>query len=98
AFPPVTDDHTVPAAGEDGHRAVTAAPGSPASAELVVRARELLAASPEPIGRRQLAKKLDVSEHQARRLLAVLPTQPDGATTDTSVLAVSASSNGASHV
>jgi Protein of unknown function (DUF2637) len=89
---------TTPADGEPGPRAATAAPGSPASAELVVRARELLAASPEPIGRRRLAKKLAVSEHQARQLLSALPDQPGGASTDTSVLAASTSSNGASHV
>jgi hypothetical protein len=99
--PPVTDARTVVATtpdGESGHRAATAAPGSPASAELVVRARELLAASPEPIGRRRLAKVLDVSEHQARQLLSAIPDQTHGDSTDASALAASTSSNGASHV
>jgi Protein of unknown function (DUF2637) len=99
----VTDSTSVDEAAVEETRPRTVALGSavPASAELVTRARQLLAASPEPIGRRRLAKVLDVSEHQARQLLAVLPDQPAGTGVDTAdcpALAVSTSLNGASHV
>lgn len=52
-------------------------------AELVVQAREIVAASPEPIGRRRLARELEVTEYQARQLLAQVST-------DTTTAALSA--------
>jgi hypothetical protein len=45
--------------------------------DLEERAREVIAGSLKPLGRRQLAQKLDVTEHKARRLLeAVGPALP----------------------
>lgn len=45
--------------------------------DLAARARELVASSAEPIGRRRLARQLDITEHQARQLLAQVAHEDD---------------------
>jgi hypothetical protein len=49
--------------------------------ELVDRARQLVTASPAPLGRRRLAKELDISEHQARQLLTHVTQTPGAVST-----------------
>jgi hypothetical protein len=43
--------------------------GSPAAGELTERARQLVATAERPVGRRTLARELDITEYQARQLL-----------------------------
>lgn len=72
--------------------------------ELLERTKALVDASPAPVGRRRLAKELDVTEHQARQLLSRV-TRPAGDTPSTHSLRSPAQAparvpvlNGAHHV
>ena len=83
--------------------AVQEAPGdsdrpSVSEPDLAERARELVCSSPEPIGRRRLARELEISEHQARQLLSTLPDRAEPDPTDAPALTASSSLNGAHHV
>jgi hypothetical protein len=49
----------------------------PAAADLAVRARQLVTAAERPVGRRRLARELDITEHQARQLLSQVGEAPE---------------------
>jgi hypothetical protein len=72
---PVPDAHSSDPGGQTTTPPASAA-AAPAPAlplgedELAKRARQLVATSEQPVGRRRLARELEISEHQARVLLS----------------------------
>jgi uncharacterized protein DUF2637 len=66
--------------------------------DLATKARQLITTSDEPIGRRRLAKHLDITEHEARQLLADLARRPGAdaphAPSSTSTLALIGADHG----
>jgi hypothetical protein len=69
-----------------------------AGGDLAARARQLITASPEPIGRRRLARELEISEHQARRLLTHVTRAPGDTAPASPAATHTPALNGASHV
>jgi hypothetical protein len=63
-----------PERGEDpggvGEPALTPAGRGVGDTELAARARRVVTGSERPVGRRRLARELDITEHQARQLLS----------------------------
>ena len=77
-------DHPSAHAGRADEAQHAEGEGEPAAADLAMRARELVTASERPIGRRRLARELEITEHQARQLLSQFggPREPPGDRSD----------------
>lgn len=84
-----------PAAARPGSRPVERATGDDG---LAARALRVITATPGPVGRRRLARELDISEHQARQLLPQIARVTDVAAAPTPASSPTAMNGARQHV